>query len=84
VLNLLGYVVDSRWHAAHGSSFQSTWDQVEAHWLFWLGAEITIAVCLGVLMRGDVKGDRGYLFVLVAGAVSVPASIWTFGPTRTT
>jgi hypothetical protein len=33
-LNLLGYVADARWHAMNGADLETTWDQVEAHWLF--------------------------------------------------
>jgi hypothetical protein len=77
-LNLLGYVADARWHAMNGADLETTWDQVEAHWLFWLGPAVVIAASLGALRTGQGKGSRGYRYVLWACAVYVPASIWDF------
>ena len=48
-IQLLGQIVDVKWHAAHGSHFRSASEQVQAHWVTWLG----IAVMLVVRTRAE-------------------------------
>lgn len=76
VLHLLGDLVDLRWHSTHDveTAFESYGSQLEAHWLLWIGAAVTIVVAVLALRSG--MGNRGYALVLAMALLYAGASVW--------
>ena len=66
VIQVAGRLVDLQWHLTH-SGFESGRQQVQAHWLVWLGT-LVILVVAGWALRADTpQAERpGYWVVLVA------------------
>jgi hypothetical protein len=76
-IQLAGEVVDLRWHATH-DEFEGAADQVEAHWLIWLGALLTLTAAAAAARSVRLQDNRGVMLTLVAGATYVGVSIWHF------
>jgi hypothetical protein len=77
-VQLAGRLVDLRWHLTH-DEFEGASQQIEAHWLLWLGVLATIAVAAWALRGpGRPLGFPGYLVTLVSGLLYVPVAIWHF------
>lgn len=78
ILVLLGRALDGRWHATH-DEFEGASQQLEAHWLVWLGVLATLAVSALALRRGVAAQARpGYLTTFVGCAGYVPVAGWHF------
>ena len=75
VLMTAGRVLDLRWHATH-DEFETGADQLQAHWLAWLGALI-LAVIGAVGMR-RLSRSPGYVIVFVSALVYAPVGVWHF------
>ncbi|HZA76931.1 MAG TPA: hypothetical protein VE623_11140, partial [Acidimicrobiales bacterium] len=73
------------WHATH-DEFETGADQLQAHWLVWLGALVILAAA----MRGTLQRPTAGYRIVVAGALGYLAvAVWHFyehtqTPARTT
>ena len=77
-IQVAGRLLDLWWHATH-DEFETGVDQLQAHWLVWLGtaAVLTVGVrALGAGVQGRAR--LGYLTVVVANALYVPIAIAHF------
>jgi hypothetical protein len=73
-----GRILDGIWHANH-DEFEGASQQLEAHWLLWLGVLLTLAVAaLAVIRLPASERTAGYSLVLAGGALYVPVSVWHF------
>jgi hypothetical protein len=71
-------VLDQRWHASH-DEFERTEQQLEAHWLLWIGfAVVPAATVLAFLRLSPEERHPGFAVVLVASAVYLPVTVWHF------
>lgn len=77
-IQLLGQIVDVRWHAQHGSHFRSASEQVAAHWVVWVSIGVMIASAATAVGSGHAKASRGFAWALVASALYAVASGWNF------
>ena len=77
-VQLAGQLVDLRWHLTH-DEFEGTSQQLEAHWLIWLGVLATVAVAAWAALGHErLTGHPGYVLTLAAGLLYVPVSVWHF------
>lgn len=74
-LTMLGRLLDLRWHLSH-DEFEGTSEQLQAHWLVWLGV-LTILGVTTVAVREHV-GGTGFQVALVSAAFYVPVATWHF------
>jgi hypothetical protein len=72
-----GEIVDLRWHATH-DEFEGAGQQVEAHWLIWVGTLVTLAPAAIAAKRLRPGSTAGLLLALAAGAIYVATSVWHF------
>ena len=79
VVQIAGRALDGRWHAQH-DEFEGASQQLEAHWLLWLGVIATLAVCVLALRRleRDDRGRLGYRVTLLSGLLYTPVAVWHF------
>jgi len=78
VVQVLGRALDLRWHATH-DEFEGTAQQLEAHWLLWLGVLATLAVAaLGARMGGQASAAAGFRLTLAGCLLYVPTAVWHF------
>jgi hypothetical protein len=77
-IQLLGQIVDVKWHAAHGSHFRSASEQVQAHWVTWLGIAVMLAVSAAAVRSGRPQASRGFLVALVGSGFLALAQAWNF------
>lgn len=79
VIQILGRVLDSRWHASH-DEFEGTSQQLTAHWLLWIGVLATLAVAaMGVRSLSDhANAIAGFRITLAGAILYVPTSVWHF------
>lgn len=76
-VQLAGRVLDALWHAGH-DEFEGASEQLQAHWLAWLGVLATLSVA-GVLARSPrTRGNRGYPITAAGAAAYVPVAVWHF------
>lgn len=73
---LAGRIRDSVWHATH-DEFEGTSQQLEAHWLAWLGVILVLAV-VAKGTTADARLPRGYVAVATGAALYVIVAIWHF------
>jgi hypothetical protein len=79
LVQIAGRALDGRWHATH-DEFEGTSQQLEAHWLIWLGVLITLAICAFALRRLE-RADRGllgYRVTLFSGLAYSGVAVWHF------
>ncbi len=77
-LQLAGTAIDLRWHATH-EEFETAGDQVQAHFVLWLGVLVILAVsALAVRRTGPERGNVGYVLAAVSGTAYAIASVWHF------
>lgn len=74
VVQIAGRVVDLRWHATH-PGFESAGNQLQAHWLIWLGVVAGLAVAIAGLR---VARDRGLLITAWASGAYLSVAGWHF------
>ncbi|MGH9030662.1 MAG: hypothetical protein ACRDZV_00920 [Acidimicrobiia bacterium] len=75
IVMTLGRVIDLRWHATH-PEFETGVDQLQAHWLSWLGA-------LGLLVVATIGMIRpyrspGYVILFTSALLYAPVAVWHF------
>jgi hypothetical protein len=71
-----GRAVDLRWHATH-PEFETGADQLQAHWLAWLGALILlVAAVIGVSRR--LYQSPGFVILAVSGVAYAGVAVWHF------
>jgi hypothetical protein len=77
-VQLAGRLLDIWWHATH-DEFETGGDQLQAHWLVWIGTILVLLVGINAL-RGGVLGPQrtGYLTVVVANGLYVPIAVAHF------
>jgi hypothetical protein len=77
-VQLAGRLLDLRWHLTQ-DEFEGTSQQLEAHWLLWLGVLATLAVAAWAVLRPErLAGHHGYLLTVAAGLLYVPVAVWHF------
>lgn len=75
---LAGTIVDQRWHATH-EEFEAASDQLQAHWLLWLGALVLLVVsALAVRQPRRENRNRGYRTLLASGIAYATVSVWHY------
>jgi hypothetical protein len=78
VVQIGGRILDGIWHANH-DEFEAASQQLEAHWLLWVGVLLTVGVAaLAMIRLAPSERNAGYSLVLAGGALYVPVSIWHF------
>jgi len=77
-IQLLGQLVDVRWHATHSSHFRSASEQVEAHWAIWLGIAVMLVASLAMVRSGHGEAGRGPTGALAATSALVVGQVWNF------
>jgi hypothetical protein len=77
-VQVLGRLVDFWWHATH-DEFETGADQLQAHWLVWLGTALVLVVALREL-RSGIQGPirAGYFVVAIANGIYVPIAVAHF------
>ena len=77
-LALAGLLYDLRWHGAH-DHFETASDQVEAHWLSWLGLAVVLVVSLTAAVRlSTAARPSGLVLVATAASVRTVVTVWHF------
>jgi hypothetical protein len=77
-LQVAGRLLDLRWHATH-TEFEGLAEQMEAHWLIWLGVVATVVVAVKAVIGGQrPRGLAGYSLILASAALYVPVAVWHF------
>ena len=78
VVQILGRLLDLKWHSDH-PEFETARDQVQAHWLVWLGTLVILVAAGWALKTDPPRGERrGYLVVLWSNVVYVVVAIVHF------
>jgi hypothetical protein len=70
-----GRLLDLQWHLSH-DEFEGTSEQLQAHWLAWIGVLLVLVVAAAVVRQG--KGGVGFRIALLSAAAYVPIAIWHF------
>ena len=70
-----GRAVDLRWHATH-DEFETGADQIQAHWLAWLGALVLLVAASAGLRR--LYRSPGYVIVFASGVLYAVVAGWHF------
>jgi hypothetical protein len=76
-LQAAGQAIDLRWHATH-PGFERATDQLQAHWLIWLGVVVTLAAAAVGASRVPSGWFSGYRLLLLAGVAYAASSAWHF------
>ena len=77
LLQVIGEVIDFRWHASH-EEFETASDELRAHWLLWIGSLVTLGAAWFAFRASRQARREGLLFALAAGVGYVGVSIWHF------
>jgi hypothetical protein len=77
-VQVAGRALDGWWHVTH-DEFEGGIEQLQAHWLAWIGVLITLAAA-GVAMRRLEATERGigYPLVFSGALLYVAVAIWHF------
>lgn len=71
-----GRAIDLRWHATHGE-FETGADQLQAHWLAWLGALVLlVAATVGVTRR--LYRSPGFFILFGSACAYGIVAVWHF------
>jgi hypothetical protein len=77
-IQVAGRLLDFWWHATH-DEFETGGDQLQAHWLVWIGTILVLVVGIRAVRAGVSGAERGgYLTVVVANALYVPIAVAHF------
>lgn len=71
-----GRLLDLRWHATH-DEFETGIDQLQAHWLAWLGALVLLGGAI-VAVRRPVYRSPGFVVLLASAGTYAAVAIWHF------
>jgi hypothetical protein len=75
---IAGIALDLRWHDTH-EEFEGTSQQLEAHWLLWIGLVAILAATLLAFRRlSPEEWNLGWTVVLVAAFGEVGVHVWHF------
>jgi hypothetical protein len=79
VVQVAGRGLDGYWHA-NNDEFEGAAQQLEAHWLIWLGVLATLAICLVAIRQLDRtdRGLLGYRITLFSGVLYSGVAVWHF------
>jgi undecaprenyl pyrophosphate phosphatase UppP len=79
VAQVAGRGLDAYWHA-NNDEFEGARQQLEAHWLIWLGVLATLAICVVAMRRLDraERGLLGYRVTLISGLLYAGVAVWHF------
>jgi hypothetical protein len=72
-----GRILDARWHATH-DEFEAASQQLEAHWLLWLGVLVTLVAAGLALARLTAEERPGFSLLFGFTAIYVAISVWHF------
>jgi hypothetical protein len=73
-----GRLVDARWHSEH-DEFEGASQQLEAHWLAWLGVLVTVALAIwGARHFGELRRSLGLRILIAGGALYALVAVWHF------
>lgn len=76
VVMTAGRVIDVQWHATH-PEFETGADQIQAHWLAWLGALVLLAAStMGV--AGRRYRSPGFLILVGSAWLYAGVAVWHF------
>ena len=76
VVWLAGRLVDARWHSKH-DEFEGASQQLEAHWLAWLGVLVTVALAIwGASRFGELRRSLGLRILIAGGALYALVAVW--------
>ena len=77
-VQVVGRLLDFWWHATH-DEFETGVDQLQAHWLVWIGTLLVLVVATRALTAGVTGPERaGYLAVVLANGLYVPIAVAHF------
>lgn len=76
-MSVAGVLLDLRWHRLH-DEFEGPAQQLQAHWLAWLGAAVLFAAAGVAMSRGGSAANIGTTVVLAGASVYAVASAWHF------
>lgn len=77
VASVAGVLFDLRWHATH-DEFEGAAEQLEAHWLMWLGAALLLVAATAGLRERGRAANVGTAAVLGGAAAYAALSVWHF------
>ncbi len=75
-VQVAGRVLDLQWHRAH-PEFETGSDQIQAHWLVWLGT-ILVLIVAGIALRQEAQGDPGYIVAFGANLLYAVVAVIHF------
>jgi len=76
VLLTAGRGLDLWWHATN-DEFETGSDQLQAHWLAWLGALVMLGAAV-VAARRPVYRSPGFIVLLTSGLLYAAVAVWHF------
>lgn len=77
-VQIAGRLLDFWWHASH-DEFETGGDQLQAHWLVWIGTVLVLVVGARALVAGVSGPERGgYTAIVLANALYVPIAVAHF------
>lgn len=74
--SIAGQLLDLRWHLAH-DEFETASDQLQAHWLSWIGAMALLAVAADAVRR-ERRGRGAYMVIAYAAGLYLAVAVWHF------
>jgi hypothetical protein len=78
VVSVAGRLLDLRWHATH-QEFETGADQLQAHWLAWLGAPLVLLLVAAGAWRGRAHLRNRAITLTLVGAVAYGlVAVWHF------
>jgi hypothetical protein len=77
-IQIAGRILDGRWHATH-DEFEGASQQLEAHWLLWLGVAVTlVAAGLALARLSRAERNLGFSVLFASGVFYTGVAIWHF------
>lgn len=74
-VSIAGRLLDLRWHVTH-DEFETARDQLQAHWLAWLGALVLLVAAGIAITHREASPALSAVFVAAAGYTVV--AVWHF------